>query len=297
MSRAGVDIGTNSMRLLIVDEAGETLVREVEVTGLGTGLDSTGELDSERVSRTVEVLESFGAKIQAYECDSVAVVATAASRDARNGADFIERAAAALGHRPSLIGGEQEARLAYNGAMAALGPPAGATPIVVDIGGGSTEFVDAERATSHRIGSVRITDRLLSKRPVAFDELEQASQVIASELESEIAIEQNHWMVGVAGTWTSLAALIAREYDPIKIHASKISRIDLDRLTIRLASLDVAATAELPGLHPKRAPVILGGALIAREAMRRYDVSEVTISESDLLDALVQPGSETLTNS
>lgn len=297
MSRAGVDIGTNSMRLLIVDDAGETLVREVEVTGLGTGLDSTGELDAERVSRTVDVLESFGAKIRAHDCGSVAVVATAASRDARNGADFIERAATALGHSPKVIGGEQEARLAYTGAMAALNPPAGVSPIVVDIGGGSTEFVDANAAISHRIGSVRITDRMLSHRPVAFDQLERASRVVASEIESEIAVDQDHWMVGVAGTWTSLAALLAGEYDPLAIHASTISRIDLDRLTIRLAALDVDATAALPGLHPKRAPVILGGALIAREAMRLYDVSEVTISEADLLDALVQPGSERLMNS
>jgi exopolyphosphatase/guanosine-5'-triphosphate,3'-diphosphate pyrophosphatase len=285
------------MRLLIVDDGGATLVREVEVTGLGTGLDKTGELDANRVQQTMEVLESFGATIAAFECEPVVVVATAASRDARNGADFIASATSALGYRPAVIGGEQEARLAYNGAMAALTPPSGVTPIVVDIGGGSTEFVDAQHASSHRIGSVRITDRLLSHRPVPFDELDEASRIIAEELESDVAAEVDYWMVGVAGTWTSLAALIAGEYDPLQIHGSTISRLDLDRLTIRLASLDTASTAQLPGLHPKRAPVILGGALIAREAMRRYDAAEVTISESDLLDALVQPGSGSLLSS
>ena len=180
--------------------------------------------------------------------------------------------------------------------MAALTPPVGVSPIVVDIGGGSTEFVDSEQASSHRIGSVRITDRLLSRRPVTFDELSEASRVIAVELSAEVDNGRDYWMVGVAGTWTSLAALLAGQYDPIAIHGSTISRIDLDRLVIRLASLDIAATAQLPGLHPKRAPVILGGAMIAREAMRRFDVSEVTVSESDLLDALVQPGTDSLMN-
>ena len=108
MNRAGVDIGTNSMRLLIVDDSGSTLVREVEVTGLGTGLDASGELDAERVADTLQVLESYGATIARYDCDPVVAVATAASRDASNGDDFITRATEALGTRPLVIGGEQE---------------------------------------------------------------------------------------------------------------------------------------------------------------------------------------------
>lgn len=287
MNRAGVDIGTNTMRLLIVDGDGDTLRRDVEITGLGTGLDSTGSLDGEAIDRTIEVLSTFGASIAAHDCEHVRVVATAASRDAANGAEFIGKATDALGYRPEVIGGAEEARLAYAGAMAALDPPPDSTPLVVDIGGGSTECVDAANAISSRIGSVRITDRMLTARPVGFGRLVDASRAIEAALEAHPEPGVRYWMVGVAGTWTSIAGLLRREYVVGEMHGSVVSRLELDRLVITLAATGFEETAALPGLHPKRARVILGGAMIAREAMRRFDVGEVTVSESDLLDALV----------
>lgn len=287
MTRAGVDIGTNTMRLLIVDDTGTTVRRDVEITGLGSGLDATGSLADDAVERTVEVLGGFGRSIAAHRCERVRVVATAASRDAANGEAFIERAAEVLGHRPEVIGGAEEARLAYAGAMAALDPPPHGTPLVVDIGGGSTEVVDASNAISSRIGSVRITDRMLNERPVGFGRLVDTSRAIEEALEAYPEPGTRYWMVGVAGTWTSIAGLLRREYVVGEMHGSVVSRLELDRLVITLAATGFEATAELPGLHPKRARVILGGAMIAREAMRRFDVPDVTISESDLLDALV----------
>ncbi len=287
MKRAGVDIGTNTMRLLIVDDEGTTLRRDVEITGLGTGLDATGALADDAVDRTLAVLAAFGRSIADHDCDHVRVVATAASRDAANGDEFIASATEALGHRPEVIGGADEARLAYAGAMAALDPPPDVTPLVVDIGGGSTECVDAANAISSRIGSVRITDRMLTERPVGFGRLVDASRAIEAALEAHPEPGVRYWMVGVAGTWTSIAGLLRREYVVGEMHGSVVSRLELDRLVITLAATGFEETAALPGLHPKRARVILGGAMIAREAMRRFDVPEVTISESDLLDALV----------
>lgn len=287
MNRAGVDIGTNTMRLLIAGPDGATLDRMVEITGLGTGLDATGTLGEAEVERTLTVLTDFGRVMAERDCGQVRVVATAASRDASNGAEFIDRAAAALGHRPEVIGGEEEARLAYVGAMSALDPPSAVTPVVVDIGGGSTEFVDSTRAVSSRIGSVRITDRLLTERPVGFGQLTTASRSIQDALLAHPEPGVRYWMVGVAGTWTSIAGLLRGEYVVGEMHGATVSRLDLDRLVISLAAADFDATAQLPGLHPKRARVILGGAMIAREAMRRFDIAEVTVSESDLLDALV----------
>jgi exopolyphosphatase/guanosine-5'-triphosphate,3'-diphosphate pyrophosphatase len=287
MNRAGVDIGTNTMRLLIADSDGTTVARRVEITGLGTGLDATGALGEDAVARTLDVLAEYGRAIADHECGHVRVVATAASRDAANGPEFIDRAAVALGHRPEVIGGEEEARLAYAGAMAALESPPGLTPIVVDIGGGSTEFVDATNSVSSRIGSVRITDRLLTERPVGFGQLITASRSIQEALLAHPEPGVRYWMVGVAGTWTSVAGLLRGEYVVGEMHGSKVSRLEIDRLVITLAASDFEATANLPGLHPKRARVILGGAMIAREAMRRFDIAEVIVSEADLLDALV----------
>ena len=286
MSVGAVDIGTNSMRLLILDDEGQTIERRVEITGLGTGLDASGRLADDAMQRTIAVLERFGDRLRT--CDAVRVVATAASREADNGPEFIDRAAEALGHRPEVISGDQEARLAYQGAIDSLEPPEGSVPIVVDIGGGSTEFVGPDSEVSCRIGSVRLTDRLLSERPVPFDRLEDATAA-ASEAITVRPIENgSYWMVGVAGTWTSLVGLVRGRYVPGEVHGTILTRTDVDRLVVRLASLSFAETERLPGLEPARARVILGGSIIAREALRRFGLPEATISEADLLDALAR---------
>ena len=286
MTVGAVDIGTNSMRVLIIDDTGSTVERRVEVTALGAGLDATGRLQSDAMDRTVVVLEGFGQLLRT--CDSVRVVATSASREAENGSEFIDRAAAALGHRPEVISGEEEARLAYDGALASLDPPAGATPVVVDIGGGSTEFVQPDTQMSCRVGSVRLTDRALSERPVPFDRLEAAVADATAAMTIEPEADCEYWMVGVAGTWTSLVGLVQGRYVVGEVHGSTLERTEVDRLVVKLASLSFEETQRLPGLEPKRARVILGGAIIAREALRRFGLGEATVSESDLLDAVAR---------
>lgn len=286
MSVAAVDIGTNSMRLLILDDDGHTLDRRVEVTGLGSGLDASGRLDDSAVTRTLEVLSSYRDALRQQSCRSVRVVATAATREAENGREFSDRAAVVLGHPLEVIDGDTEARLAYAGAMASLTAPVGLVPLVVDIGGGSTEFVSPTEAVSTKIGSVRLTDRALASRPASFEDLEAGIQLVSGALDGVDIPVKMPWMVGVAGTWTSLVGLLLGEYVVGEVHGAVVERLELDRLIGRLAQLTLEQTAELPGLVPKRAPVILAGAVIAREAMRHFGVSEATVSESDLLDAL-----------
>lgn len=280
MARAAIDIGTNSMRLLMVGDDGREIVRLARVTGLGRGVDATRRLDPDAVGRTLEVFDQFGRLCDAHDVDRRRAVATSATRDAENRDEFLDLAAELLGVRPEVIGGDEEARLAYAGATA------GRTGefVVVDIGGGSTEFVTESGQVSVDIGSVRLTDRLLPNRPVAYETVETAIEHVHG-LFTGIDVPTGRPVIGVAGTWTSLAAIsLQREGS---VHDVTIERLTVERLVVRLAALSVEETAELPGLDPARAPVILAGAVIAREAMRRLGVMEVTVSEHDLLDGVL----------
>ena len=282
MTRAAIDIGSNSIRLLIVDDAGAEIVREQTVTGLGRGVDSTRRLPAAAVEQTVAVLEDYHRRCEAHGVNQLTAVATSATRDADDRDGFLDRAATALGVRPTVISGSEEAELAFMGATAGRTDEC----VVVDIGGGSTEFVyraDGIEALSIDIGSVRLTDRLLPNRPASYEELETASEHVGGLFE-DVDVPDDRAVIGVAGTWTSLAAILAGD---AAVHGSVIDRLTADRLLVRLAALSVEETARLPGLDPARAPVILGGAVIAREAMRRLQASDVTVSERDLLDGVV----------
>lgn len=280
MTRAAIDIGTNSMRLLIVDADGNDLVRIARVTGLGAGVDATRRLDPDAVRRTLEVFDQFGRLCDAHGVERRRAVATSATRDADNRDEFLDLAAEMLGVRPEMISGEAEARLAYQGAAA----DRSGEIVVVDIGGGSTEFVTSSGQVSVDIGSVRLTDRLLPDRPVDYESVETAIAHVEGLL-SDVEVPEGIPVVGVAGTWTSLAAIsLEREGS---VHDVRLDRITVERLVARLAGLSVKETAALPGLDPARAPVILAGAVIARESMRHLGAQEVTVSERDLLDGVV----------
>ena len=279
------------MRLLVVDSNTGEVDRRQQVTGLGRGVDASGRLDPEAVERTVMVLESFGTVMTELGVDHARAVATSACRDAANRDEFFDRAEAALGVRPQLISGSEEAELSYRGATSdAPGP---GPFLVVDIGGGSTEFVwEASGGVvgeSVQVGSVRLTERLLTARPAPFDDLVTAGRHTEGLFAPVRLPEGGYRMIGVAGTWTSLAAIALElpAYDREKVHHSVLTRIDVERLVERLAALTVEETAAIPALDPARAPVILAGAVIAREAMRRAGTSDVLVSEHDLLDGVV----------
>jgi len=285
--KAAVDIGTNSMRLLIVADDGSEAGRWVRVTGLGRGLDSSGALSEDAIARTVEALSEFGREMADKGVAVARAVATSASRDASNRDEFLDRAEQALGIRPEVIPGTEEAELSYRGAT--LGRSG--SFVVVDIGGGSTEFVwtgdSGVEGVSVDIGSVRLTDRMLGMRPVPFEILEIASRHVAQLFEG-LAVPEAA-VIGVAGTWTSLAAMAANlpEYDRSRVHGSTLARPAIDHAVGWLAAHTIEETEAIPSLDPARAPVILGGAVVAREVMRHLGCTEVTVSEHDLLDGVV----------
>lgn len=277
-----VDIGTNSMRLLITD--GETdLGRWVEVTGLGQGVESTGSLSEEAIATTIQVLANYGRTMDEHDVEKRMAIATSASRDAANREIFFDRAETALGVRPTLISGETEGRYAFTGATSDL--ELGHPVVVTDIGGGSTEFVTADVVQSVDVGTVRLGDRALPRRPPSRGELDAARSIV----EDAFAIfEADHMArhVGVAGTWTSVAAiaLALDRYDREAVHGSRLTAETLDDLISRLSAMTIEETRRIPSLDPKRAPVILPGAIIARAVMDALGVSETTVSERDTLD-------------
>ena len=278
-----VDIGTNSMRLLVTDGT-EEVGRWVEVTGLGRGVDRTGALSPDRIEESVAALARFGAEMERAEVGKRAAIATSASRDAANREVFFDLAESALGVRPRLITGAEEARLAFAGATSQV---AVASPIVVsDIGGGSTEFVTAEGEVSFEIGSVRLTERSVPTRPAPSTELEAARALVAG-LFSEVDL-QTGTLIGVAGAWTSLAAIARRlpEYSSDQVHGHRLSRDALADTIDSLVSKTLEETASIAALDPKRAPVILGGALVAEGVMDILEVDEVMVSEHDTLDGV-----------
>lgn len=290
MRLAAVDIGTNSMRLLIVQQIGDGLVelgRWQRVTALGAGVDATGLLSGEGIDRTLLALAEFGGRMMEMEVERRRAVATSASRDAGNREMFFDRAEIALGVRPELISGDEEARLAFSGATS--GVPVPPPHIVVDIGGGSTEFVTVDGARSLEMGSVRLTERALGNRPPSIEELAAARGLVQ---ESFAGINPTIGSVlGVAGTWTSLAGI--HRGDP-EVHLSSLTAGEVSGLVERLLPLTVEQTAALPGLDPARAPVILSGAVIADGCLSALGAQQVTVSNHDLLDGvvslLVEPG-------
>lgn len=279
-----VDIGTNTMRLLVTDGEHED-GRWVEVTGLGVGVDESGTLSNEAITRTIGVFDRYGAIMADSAVDKRVAIATSASRDAANREEFFDRAEQALGVRPQLISGSEEARYAYSGATQNIG---GTSDIVVtDIGGGSTEFVTAGTAKSVDIGSVRLTDRHLLSRPPDSDQLERAVEDIADHLadldHGDVGIH-----IGVAGTWTSIAGIAQNlsAYDPERVHGFVITNEHLDQVAEKLRPLTIAETAAIPSLDPKRAPVILAGTLIATMITETLGVEETRVSEHDSLDGV-----------
>jgi exopolyphosphatase/guanosine-5'-triphosphate,3'-diphosphate pyrophosphatase len=288
MSVAAIDIGTNSMRLLIVADDGTQIHRQVGVTALGRGVDATGRFDPARVNETLELMAEFGSMIRGLNVGRVAAVATSASRDAENGPEFVAAVAERIGATPEIIGGDREAALSFAGATVGR---ADGTSLVIDIGGGSTEFILGREApveaVSIDMGSVRLTERCLSSRPASKRELSDAATAV-DEAFADVPHGEGAEVIGVAGTFTSLAAIALDldAYDRSAVDGTCLAQETIDSIVGRLAAMSIQETARIPSLDPKRAPVILAGAVVASRALGAVRASEVIVSESDLLDAL-----------
>jgi len=296
MRVAAIDCGTNSIRLLIADVSGGRLTdvaRRLELVRLGEGVDRTGRLAPEAIERTRLALLGYAAEIAELGIERVRMVATSASRDASNAGDFRGMVRSVLGVDPEVISGDEEARLSFAGAvngLTATGPY-----LMVDIGGGSTEFVTGtstvDAAISMDIGCVRMTERHLRSDPPAAGELAAAEKDIAAAVDTALAAvpgRDARTLVGLAGSVTTVAALALGlpEYDASRIHHARIALADVRRVTGDLLAATVAERRKLPVMHPGRADVIGAGALILRIIMERSGMDSVVASEHDILDGI-----------
>jgi exopolyphosphatase / guanosine-5'-triphosphate,3'-diphosphate pyrophosphatase len=292
-SVAAIDIGSNSVRLLVVGPDGAERCREMEITRLAEGVDQSGRLGADAMARTLQVLARYASLLRQQGAVRVRVTGTSAARDAQNRDDFFDRVEHCVGSRPELLSGSAEAALAFAGATADQPPEAGPF-VTLDIGGGSTEFAFGtgapERSISLDMGCVRITERFLRSDPPALGELEAASAFVREQVaraDAEVPCRHAKTWLGLAGTVTSLAARDAgiRRYDPSVTHGYRLARSRVEALHSELASLPAARRSELL-LEAKRAGVIVGGSVILVEVMRHFALDHVTVSERDILDGL-----------
>jgi exopolyphosphatase/guanosine-5'-triphosphate,3'-diphosphate pyrophosphatase len=300
MRAAVVDIGTNSTRLLIADVTPDgtvvEIVRRSVVTRLGAGVDAEGSLSAEGRERVLTVLGEFRRDIDAHAGKDGAypnlAVMTSAVRDAHNGREFAERVSGECGLHARILTGEEEARMTFLGAMS--GRPSAVEPtVVVDIGGGSTEFIVGVGRTagfhvSLPAGVVRMSERHIHGDPPAPADLQAlAADTRAIYLAGLPATERAPVRRGiaVAGTATSAAAIDQEldPYDPERVHGYPLLLATVEMLLARLADMDEAQRREVVGLDPNRAPTIVAGMVLLSEAMRAFDLNEVEVSEHDIL--------------
>jgi exopolyphosphatase/guanosine-5'-triphosphate,3'-diphosphate pyrophosphatase len=312
---AAIDCGTNSLRLLIadVDPARHELTdvaRQMEIVRLGQGVDATGRLAADALDRTFRVLADYARQIRATGALAVRIVATSATRDASNAAEFSRGVTEILGVAPEVITGRAEARLSFAGATAELAAEhslgAGPRPeppfLVVDIGGGSTEFVlgkpgadldgsDDLAMISVDIGCVRLTERHLHSDPPAATEVAAATSDIDRALDkvaAAIHAPDAHTLVGVAGSVTTVTAIALNlpTYDPGRTHHARIDAQRVHEVTTQLLTQSRAERAAIGSLHPGRVDVIGAGALVLDRVMQRFGFGELVTSEHDILDGI-----------
>jgi exopolyphosphatase / guanosine-5'-triphosphate,3'-diphosphate pyrophosphatase len=285
---AAIDQGTNTTRLLVADvDDGQLreVIRRTEITRLGEGVDERRRLLPLPIARVRNCLTEYRREAEQLGAERTLLVATSAIRDAENGEAFLGEIEWSYGFATRLLSGDEEAELMLRG----VGTIERGT-LVLDIGGGSTELVMLDSRTSLDVGSTRLTERFLRSDPPTDDELEACAEHVRTQfprLEAKDA-------VGVAGTITTLAALDLGldEYDRERVHGHRLSREGLERQLQRLAALPLTERREVPALEPERAPVIVAGAVIAREVLAAYGLDAMTVSEHDMLDGIALAAAE-----
>lgn len=304
---AAIDCGTNSLRLLIadIDPAARSLtdvLRRMEIVRLGQGVDATGRLAPQALDRTFAMLDEYAAAIADSGAGAVRLVATSATRDASNAGEFAAGVKRILGVDPEVVSGAEEAHLSFSGATAELTASAGTAPeppfLVVDIGGGSTEFVVGNpgsdqdlAALSVDIGCVRLTERHLRDDPPHPGQIAAARADIDAALNrvaGAVPAATARTLVGLAGSVTTLTAIALNlaVYDPGKTHHARVSAAQVREVTERLLTLDPAGRAAITVIHPGRVDVIGAGALILERVMDRFGFDSLVTSEHDILDGI-----------
>ncbi|MYT16907.1 exopolyphosphatase / guanosine-5'-triphosphate,3'-diphosphate pyrophosphatase [Streptomyces sp. SceaMP-e96] len=304
---AAIDCGTNSIRLLVADADPATgelkdLDRRMQIVRLGQGVDRTGRLAPEALERTFAACREYAAVIKGLGAEQVRFVATSASRDAENRDDFVRGVVDILGVEPEVITGDQEAEFSFNGATKELSGRADLERpfLVVDIGGGSTEFVlgdaSVRAARSVDVGCVRMTERHLVHEgeisdPPSPGQIAAIKADVAAALdraEETVPLREAATLVGLAGSVTTVAAIALglNQYDSEAIHHSRIPLAKVREITDRLVSSTHAERAAIPVMHPGRVDVIAAGALVLLSIMERVGAGEVVVSEHDILDGI-----------
>ena len=292
---AAVDCGTNTTRLLISDGVAD-VVRTARITGLGRGLSESGNLSREALARVEGALREFCGLMNEHGVERCRAIATSAARDATNSDAFFDMAEAALGHRPELISGTAEGSLSFAGATKGLSPLDGPF-LVVDIGGGSTEFAvgttELSSVMSVDMGSVRFTERFVRSDPPRAEELSNLLQVIEAHLDDvqrDVAgYSTANSVIAVAGTATTVAAVEIglAVYDPDVINGFVLTREAAEDVFRTLATEALADRVHNPGLELERADVIVAGSAILVGVMRHLGAASLTVREHDILDGLV----------
>lgn len=303
---AAIDCGTNSIRLLIADADGQRLRdvhREMQIVRLGQGVDATGSLAPDAIERTRLALIGYADLLRVHDVSTVRMVATSATRDAGNRDEFFAMTAEVLGAVvpgavAEVITGTEEAALSFQGAVGELDSAAGPF-VVVDLGGGSTEVVlgsdQVDASYSANIGCVRLTERCLHSDPPTVAEIDSARAVVRvglGEALRAVPVERARTWVGVAGTFTTLAALARRlpTYDSDVIHLSRVGFAELGEVCSQLIAMTRQQRAVLGPMHEGRVDVIGGGAIVvqelARELGERAGIDELVVSEHDILDGI-----------
>jgi exopolyphosphatase/guanosine-5'-triphosphate,3'-diphosphate pyrophosphatase len=291
MRVAAIDIGTNTVLLLVAESGGGTLrpvLERATITRLGEGVDRNRRLLPEACARTLACLREYGRTLRELGVTHLDAVGTSAMRDAAGGAELVTRAADLLGVTPRVIDGAEEARLTFAGALSGLKVSGKVT--VFDIGGGSTEIVlgeygshgrDIRAAVSLDIGSVRLFERHLQLDPPSPEEMQRVMRDIAEALHGAPQPDPDATLVGVAGTVTQMAALdlqLAR-YDAARVHGRELKRAVVDELTAHLATLSVSERRAMPGMDPARADVLVVGSAIASAVLRWANASKLVVSD------------------
>ena len=300
---AAVDIGTNSTRLLVADLDDGRITdveRDTRITRLGEGVDERRRLLPVPIARVRNVLTEYRRRIEALGAERTLAIATSAIRDAENGEAFLGEIEWSYGFATRLLSGHEEALMTYRGVTSERQLEAGT--VIIDIGGGSTEFIAGEPDgvrwhDSLDIGSVRLTERFLHGDPPTAAELDACATAVRALLTERIPEEVRSATasaIGVAGTITSIAALALglEEYDRDRVHGSRLSAEDLSAQLGRLAGVPLAERRTFRPLDPDRAPVIVAGAVIAREALAFFGLDALEISERDILDGAALAAAE-----
>ncbi|MGL5755388.1 MAG: Ppx/GppA phosphatase family protein [Paraclostridium sp.] len=298
MKIGAIDIGTNSMRLLIADYIdGELFNREkfINTTRIGQGVDKEGYINKESINRNIKALKEFSDLAYEKGCINISCIGTSALRDSKNGADFVKLAKIEANIDIDIISGEEESKLGFSGVLQGLKDKENV--LVIDIGGGSTEFIlgsydGIKFSKSENIGALRMTEKFLKKDPICKEEFEEMNRFIMHTLDETLDILKTKdikSIVGIGGTITSVSAINQKleVYSMEKIHSSKINKKKLDIILQNLKKMTVTDKKILKGLQPKRADIITAGVTILNIIMKNLEKENIIVSEYDNLEGLL----------